>query len=311
VSLHRLLGFRAAVADPAGLAAYYGELGLSAHGDSGFTGSDGGAVVTIDEAPFRRLLAVDLGCADERDLDATEQRLELGGASPRRDADSVTAVDPASQVVLTVRVAEPERTSSPTAVVQPNAPGSVVRVNERAPAVFGAARPPRRLGHLVIGSPDIAATRDFLVGGFGCKVSDEIEGFIAFLRCSTEHHNIGLVHSPVPILQHYSWECDDLDHVGLTATAMYRGDPGRHSWGIGRHFAGSNYYWYLRDPAGSFLELFSDLDCIDDDEAWETRGRTPLDFEHIANAWGPNIPTEFIEPDDLAELQAAWAALDA
>ena len=102
-------------------------------------------------------------------------------------------------------------------------------------------------------------------------MSDEVDGVIHFLRCSTEHHNIGLVHSPVPILQHYSWECDDLDHVGHTATALYRADPRRHAWGIGRHFAGSNFYWYLRDPAGSFLELYSDLDRITDDTTWEDR----------------------------------------
>ena len=310
MSLHRLLGFRSAVADPGATASFYGELGLVAGDGSSFTGADGGAAVTLEEAPFRRLLSIDIGCTDERDLDAVQQRLATGGALLRRDADAVGAVDPASRVRLTVRVAEREPVLTAPTLVTPNAPGATVRVNERAPSVFGAPRPPRRLGHLVIGTPDLAATRDFLVDGIGCKVSDEIEGFIAFLRCSTDHHNIGLVHSPVPILQHYSWECDDLDHVGHAATALYRADPTRQAWGIGRHFAGSNYYWYLRDPAGSFLELYSDLDRIDDDDAWEGRGRTPLELEHIANAWGPNIPPEFIEPPDLVDLAAGWARLD-
>ena len=154
--------------------------------------------------------------------------------------------------------------------------------------------------------PDLRATRDLLVDGIGCKVSDEVDGIIHFLRCSTDHHNIGLVHSPVPILQHYSWECDDIDHVGHTATALYRADTSRHAWGLGRHFAGSNFYWYLRDPAGSFLELYSDFDRIDDDAAWE-QNRSPLSIEHAANVWGPNLPTEFVVPDDLAALEAGWA----
>jgi len=310
VSLHRLLGFRTAVPDPSALAAYYGELGLSGDAGSGFTGSDGGAMVVVDEGPFRRLISVDIGCEDERDLDAVEARLEAGGGPPRRDDDSVSVVDPASRVLLTVRVAEPEAPLAPTALVTPNAPGSVVRRDERAPATLDRPRPPRRLGHLVIGSPDLVATRNLLVDGLGCKVSDEVAGIIGFLRCSTEHHNIGLVHSPVPILQHYSWECDDVDHLGHTAAALYRADPNRHAWGFGRHFAGSNFYWYLRDPAGSFLELFSDLDRIDDDEAWAANTK-PLDVDHIANVWGPNLPTEFIEPADLRELEAAWEALDA
>jgi hypothetical protein len=309
MSLHRLLGFRAAVADPPALGAYYAELGLTGDATSGYTGSDGGAVVTVDEAPFRRLVAIDIGCDDDRDLDAVQQRLEARGASPTRGSQSVSMVDRASRALITVRVAEPEADTPRADVVTPNAPGAVVRVNERAPAVFGAPRPPRRLGHLVIGTPDLRATRDLLVDGIGCKVSDEFEGIIHFLRCSTDHHNIGLVHSPVPILQHYSWECDDLDHVGHTATALYRSDPNRHAWGIGRHFAGSNFYWYLRDPSGSFLELYSDLDRITDDSEWEHRGRNPMSLEHTINAWGPNLPTEFVVPADLAELEAGWATL--
>jgi hypothetical protein len=78
---------------------------------------------------------------------------------------------------------------------------------------------------------------------------------------------------------------------------------------MGRHFAGSNFYWYLRDPAGSFLELYSDLDRITDDTAWEQHGRTPMSLEHTVNAWGPNLPTEFVVPHDLAELEAGWATL--
>jgi len=189
------------------------------------------------------------------------------------------------------------------------APGAVVRADRRAPAVFGKPRPPRRLGHLVIGSPDLPATVSLLTCGLGFKVSDTVPGVIAFLRCSTDHHNVAVVDSPVPLLQHYSWECDDVDHVGHTATALYRADTDRHTWGMGRHFAGSNFYWYLRDPSGSFLELYADLDQILDDEAWEATGRTAFTLEHVANAWGPNLPLEFVVPSDLGELQRAWAAL--
>src|SRR5712671_5876760 len=140
MSLHRLLGFRAAVADPAALDAYYAELGLTGDATSGYTGSDGGAVVTVDEAPFRRLIAIDIGCDDDRDLDEVQQRLEARGASLTRGSESVSVLDSASRSLITVRVAEPEADTSRAAVVTPNAPnapGAVTRVNERAPAVFG------------------------------------------------------------------------------------------------------------------------------------------------------------------------------
>ena len=196
----------------------------------------------------------------------------------------------------------------PPAAIAPNAPGAVVRPDRRAPAVLQGPRPPRRLGHLVIGSPDPKATASLLVDGLGFKVSDSVEGIIWFLRCSTDHHNVAVVESPVPLLQHYSWECDDVDHVGHTATKLLRADPERQVWGFGRHFLGSNYYWYLRDPAGSFVELYSDMDVIDDDDEWDAHGATTFGPEHIANAWGPNLPLEFIIPNDLETLQAGWAA---
>jgi len=307
MGLHRLLGFTTAVPDPEGMAAFYGELGLAGDAVTGFTGSDGGSRVLVDEGDFRRLVRVEFGCRGPEDLDATARRLTDGGAVPELTDGELRIVDPASSVELVLRVAEPAPAPTAAAPVVPNAPGATVRVDERAPAVFGGPRPPRRLGHLVIGTPAITETRDLLVEGIGLKVSDEIDGVIAFLRCSPDHHNVALVESPVPLLQHYSWECDDVDHVGYSASALLRPDPSRHTWGLGRHFAGSNFYWYLRDPAGSYLELYSDLDQIHDDEAWERRGRTLFEFEHVANSWGPDLPLEFIVPSDLDQLQAAWA----
>ena len=50
---------------------------------------------------------------------------------------------------------------------------------------------------------------------------------------------------------------------------MLEADPDRHSWGLGRHFIGSNFFWYLRDPAGNFSEYYSDMDCIVDDALWQ------------------------------------------
>ncbi len=306
MSLHRLLGLHTTVPDPDALSAFYRELGLSGDATQGFTGSDGGAAVTVDEGPFRRLGSVSIGCSDQHDLDAITSRLAQGGATVTQGDGQIAVVDPATQVRFAVSVAPVRPAQAPTAPVAPNRPGSVVRADRRAPAVFGSPRPPRRLGHLVVGTPDLAATVSLLTDGLGFKVSDTVPGIIAFLRCSTDHHNLAVVESPVPLLQHYSWECDDIDHVGHTATALYRQDPERHVWGMGRHFAGSNFYWYLRDPAGSFVELYSDLDQILDDEEWERSGRTEFAFEHVANSWGPNLPLEFIVPDDLDDLQRGW-----
>ena len=306
MSLHRLLGLHAVVPDPAALCAFYAELGLTGDAGTGFAGTDGGATVTVSEGPFRRLASVGVGCEDEADLGTIAARLEGLGAGATRTDGTLSVVDPASRVRFEVRPCGPPPAQAAPTLVVPNAPGSVVRPDRRAPAVREGPRPPRRLGHLVIGTPDLAASVALLTAGLGFRLSDSVEGVIAFLRCSTDHHNVAFVESPVPLLQHYSWECDDIDHVGHTATALYRADPDRHVWGMGRHFAGSNFYWYLADPAGSFIELYSDLDQILDDEAWEADGRTEFTFEHVANSWGPNLPLEFLVPDDLDALRAGW-----
>lgn len=309
MGLHRVLSMRVGVPDPQALDAFYGEMGLNHDGSGGYTGTHDGPVVQVEQYGFRRLLAVDIGVDDEYTIHEAAQRLTASGLDVSQGSDSLHVVDPASQVTFTLRVAS--RVSAPDPVTSPtdNAPGHVVRRNLRAPGVFGTPRPPRRLGHLVIGSPDQAGTRDLLVNGLGLKASDEFPGIISFLRCSTDHHNVAVVDAPVPMLQHYSWECDDIDHVGHAATGLIRTDPSRHAWGFGRHFVGSNYFWYLRDPAGSFIEFYSDMDVIDDESAWAAAGGGTFAFEHIGNAWGPNMPAEFVEPVDLPHLQQSWANL--
>jgi hypothetical protein len=47
---------------------------------------------------------------------------------------------------------------------------------------------------------------------------------------------------------------------------MLEGDPERHIWALDRHFIGSNFPWYPRDPAGRFSEYSPDRDTITDDK---------------------------------------------
>jgi hypothetical protein len=92
---------------------------------------------------------------------------------------------------------------------------------------------------------------------------------------------------------------EDVDEIGRGACAMLEGHPERHVWGLGRHYAGSNFFWYLKDPAGNFSEYYSDMDCIIDDQLW-----TPETLEGARSLfnWGPPPPPSFLEPEDLAAL---------
>jgi hypothetical protein len=166
----------------------------------------------------------------------------------------------------------------------------------RAPEEGGPIRP-RKLGHIVFGSPDPVATCRLLVEGIGFKVSDHLkEVGAAFLRCSTDHHNVLVQPGPRSFLHHTAWELADIDEIGRGAMRMLDRDPKRHLWGLGRHVVGSNFFWYLRDPAGNFAEYYSDVDHIGDDERWapgDYRGRAQL------YAWGPPPPIEFLLPPDV------------
>ena len=149
----------------------------------------------------------------------------------------------------------------------------------------------------MIGSTDYAATSRFFTEGLGFKASDYIKDAAAFLRCSTDHHNVLVLGSPVNFLHHTSWQVEDVDEIGRGACAMLEGHPERHVWGLGRHYAGSNFFWYLKDPAGSFSEYYSDMDCIIDDQLW-----TPETLEGARGLfnWGPPPPPSFLHPEDLA-----------
>ena len=131
-------------------------------------------------------------------------------------------------------------------------------------------------------------------------MSDEVPGIGAsFLRCSTDHHNLLVQGAPVAFLHHTAWEMDDVDAVGRAAAAMLAADPSRHVWGLGRHGIGSNFFWYLRDPAGNFAEYSSDLDVIADDEAWRVAASSGA---HPLAAWGPPVPRDFLAPEDIIAI---------
>ena len=151
----------------------------------------------------------------------------------------------------------------------------------------------------MLGTTDLDVTRAFFLEGLGFKLSDTIKDVGAFMRCSTDHHNVLVLQAPIAFLHHTSWQVDDVDEVGRGASAMLTDHPERHIWGLGRHHAGSNFFWYLKDPAGNFSEYYSDLDCIVDDYLW-----TPETFEGAQGLfnWGPPPAPSFLAPDDLAAL---------
>jgi catechol 2,3-dioxygenase-like lactoylglutathione lyase family enzyme len=299
MGLHRLNSVTIGVPDIDAVLAYYQEFGLTRHENGWLSTRDGGRQLRLVAAPSRRLVGVSIGADDEDDLHRISGALGAIGHSSTVDGRRLGAVEPVTgarvQVEVCPRVADP--------VVGPtldNGPGRPDRGTTRAPGVLRDGPVlPRKLGHVVVGSVDQAATQRFFVDGIGLKVSDEVPGLASFMRCSTDHHNVLVTSAPVNFLHHTSWQVDDVDEIGRGATRMLAEHPERHVWGLGRHHIGSNFFWYLRDPAGTFAEYYSDMDCVVDDALW-----TPEVWDEARSlyAWGPPPPPSFVNPEDLAAL---------
>jgi catechol 2,3-dioxygenase-like lactoylglutathione lyase family enzyme len=302
VALHRLASITIGVPNVEETCRYYAEFGLTRDGAC-FSTIDGGEQLRIVERPTRRLVELCIGADDSDDLDRVTAGLAGLGITSRRDIAGVSAVEVGSGARAVVRVL-PRISQDRVPTVPYNGPGRDARKNHRAPALLRQEPTrPRKLGHVVIGTPDAEASQRFFVEGVGFKVSDEVPGVAAFMRCSTDHHNLLIQSSPLAFLHHTSWQVEDVDEVGRGAMRMLEGHPERHVWGLGRHFIGSNFFWYLRDPAGNFSEYYSDMDTITDDQLW-----TPGTWEpslRALYAWGPDVPPSMLEPQDLADLMAA------
>ncbi len=315
--LHRLTQIVMGVPNVEQTAAYYTDFGLTSRAgeettvagaatpapadDHTFATVDGGDQLRIVRSPRRRLIQLGIGVDDPDDLDRVAASLQAMDIPVERAAAGVRAVDPGTDVTVNVEIAE-RYAQEPTPAPAYNTPGVNARTGQRAPGILreNPVRP-RKLGHVVLGSTDQQFSQAFFRDGIGFKVSDTVPGLAAFMRCSIDHHNVLVQQAPVAFLHHTSWQVDDVDEVGRGASSMLEKDPGRHVWGLGRHYVGSNFFWYLKDPAGNFSEYYSDLDCIVDDALWQ-----PGVWEGARGLyrWGPPPPPSFLAPEDLAALMA-------
>jgi catechol 2,3-dioxygenase-like lactoylglutathione lyase family enzyme len=309
MSLHRLTQITIGVPSVEETAAYYTEFGLvpqgvTPNGGHLFGTVDGGQQLQIVQRPKRQLVTLGIGVDDQDDLDRLTSslgRIEID--VKRTGGQRLSAIEPVTQTEVIVSVA-PRIVQEATPAPNYNAPGIVGRPNHRA---YWSERTeavhPRKLGHVVVGSPDLEASQRFFTDGLGFKISDTAPGLATFMRCSQDHHNLLLQAAPVSFLHHTSWQVDDIDEIGRGAKTMLAEHPERHVWGLGRHWVGSNFFYYLRDPAGNFTEYYSDMDEIVDDQLWEPGVFEMSDFATIPD-WGPPLPASLIAPDDLADLMA-------
>jgi catechol 2,3-dioxygenase-like lactoylglutathione lyase family enzyme len=128
----------------------------------------------------------------------------------------------------------------------------------------GAAAPTvaKKLGHVVLWTPDIAKMEAFLEL-LGMRVSDRTHLGMSFLRCNTEHHTIGLAQSASGRtgMQHAAFDVGterivDEESARLTESGV------RCIWGPGRHGPGNNIFSYYLDPSKNIFELYGDMERV-------------------------------------------------
>ena len=311
MALHTLLDLELSVPDPDALVAFWTGLGMGRTDDTTLGTADRPSQLRLAESTYRHVSELRLGCSDESDLVAIRDGLAALGVDATLGDGVLRCTDPLADHDVVVEVTDaPPLTPPPGRVV--NRPGELARVNRRSSAaVRPVPAPPRRVGHVVFGSTDVAASVAFYRDGLGFKLSDTIDGGIGtFLRCSTDHHNLLLMPAPVPCMNHYAVEMDDVDAIGLAGMGVVAERPDASVYGIGRHVLGANLFWYLLDPAGGMFELFSDMDQITDDAAWEAEERRDDWDPFTVASWepGPSRP-DFFLPADIDDLARARAAM--
>ena len=299
MGLHRVNYLVRDVPDVERTAAFYREFGLKETAPGVFASRVGGDQLFLRPTDgTARVHAIGVGVDGRSDLDDVEQRLTALGYASTREGELLVAVEPVTDVRIELAVTPrlPRETPPPRGGVP-----------DRSDLVPREEVWPVRLGHVVMGSPDIPAGERFFIEGLGMHLSDYVIGG-AFMRFETDHHNIVVVPAPMTVLHHTAWKVRSVDEIGYGGAQMVRHHPERHAWGLGRHAASANYFWYLKDPAGAFAEYYySEMDELADTPTfWDP---VPGADELPTAVWSsPPVEVALIPeamiPDQLAEQGA-------
>lgn len=253
------------------------------------------SVVLLGGAPKKRLHHIALR-ADH--LDEIEDRTSACGgtilpAPAEFEPEGLWVRDPHGMLIhLIERPADPQLHAARPFEV--NGPGHLVRIRRAAilPAAEYAPVKPLRMGHLMLFTPDVERSVDFVVNALGMGLADRAQDVIAFCcaRRNSDHHVVAFAKSSGIGFHHASFQVADPDQVGRAGRAL-AGKAKGGEWGFGRHTIGSNFFHYIQDPWGSWFEYYADMDFIDDYNLW-----SPTNYEMVDSlaSWGPAVPAGFV-----------------
>jgi catechol 2,3-dioxygenase-like lactoylglutathione lyase family enzyme len=246
----------------------------------------------------KKLQYLRFGCFAE-DFDAIAARVDRLGVArcaphPLGDDDGLWLSHPEGFPVQVVVAPKSAPDLKSERLVEPPAPvGRGASLNRaRIPKVR-----PRRLSHALLFSGNVEAAIRFYEDALGLRVTDRSADLVVFLHGvhGSDHHLIAMAKSEGPGLHHLSWDVGSIDEVGRGMEQMFAAGHAR-GWGVGRHVLGSNYFYYVRDPWGSYCEYSHDIDFVPGDFEWRAADHPPEDSFY---AWGPAVPQDFVVNHEL------------
>ena len=225
------------------------------------------------------------------DLDALGRRIAASGsceAHPLSGGEGLWIRDPDGTPVQVVAGAKVSSSGKVPAIATLPPPGKGAAPSRKTAAPVR----PRRLSHVLLFTPDVGRQIDFYTNVLGLRLSDRSGDIIAFMHGphASDHHVLAFAKSGAPGLHHSSWDVGSLDDVGFGAELM-REQGYTKGWGVGRHVLGSNYFYYVQDPWGSWAEYSYDIDFVPADVDWAAADHPVEDSFYI---WGPTVPDDFV-----------------
>jgi catechol 2,3-dioxygenase-like lactoylglutathione lyase family enzyme len=223
------------------------------------------------------------------DLAAFRKKAPACEPHPLGDGEGLWILDPdgvPNQLVVAPKVSPSEKSRPSAAPTRTAGKGAAPSRSQVKPVR------PRHLSHVVRFTPDVPRMVRFCSEVLGLRLSDKSLDIVAFMHSAhgSDHHLVAFAKSNAPGLHHTSWDVGSFDEVGLGAEQM-RAAGYADGWGVGRHVLGSNYFYYARDPWGSYAEYSFDIDFVPADLDWPAADHAPEDSFYV---WGPAVPENFI-----------------
>ena len=133
---------------------------------------------------------------------------------------------------------------------------------------------PLKYGHITIMTTDLARALEFYVGVLGFRISDTVDGAVAWLRCNQEHHGVAFLSSNLNKVNHYAYDLTGWEDMKRLCDHLWRNNV-PIIYGPSRHGPGNNLFIYIPDPAGNIVEMTTELAQVWDEESYQ-----PLNWDN-------------------------------